>query len=205
MQATTLRKPSAIASAVLIAAALAYAGTGHAAGPQGAGPKMGAGPHGAGSMMGAGPHGPGPMMGAGAQGPGGGMHMSGGMVEHILAQMKDRLALDSSQQQMFETARAQTLAARDQALAQRAGIRATIDAELAKPEPDLAAIAAMFEGAEEQTRASRRQARDQWLKLYANLRADQKVLVRDALRERVSHADTSRERIRERMQKRTPS
>lgn len=189
MQATTLRKPVAIASALVVAAALAFAGSGHAAGPHGAGPQ-GGGPHGAHAM---------------GAGPGGGMHMTGGMVEHVLAQMKDRLALDSSQLQMFDTARAQTLAARDQAFSQRAGIRAKVDAELAKTEPDLAAVAAMFEGAEEQGRAARQQARDQWLKLYANLRPDQKLVVRDALRERVSHADNVRERMRDRMHKRTPS
>jgi Spy/CpxP family protein refolding chaperone len=186
MQVTTLRKPIAIASALLVAAALAFAGTGHAAGPQG-------------------PAG-GPPAPAGGPPMSGGPMMSGGLVEHVIAQMKERLSLDSSQLQMFDAARAKTLAARDQAMAQRAGVRAKIDAELAKPEPDLASVAALFDGVEEQSRATRHQARDQWLKLYANLRPDQKALVRDALRERLSHADGSRERIRERMQQqRAPS
>ena len=172
MQATLSRKPVAIASALLVAAAIAFSGSGHAAGPQG---------------------------------PAGGPPMSGGRVEHVLAQMKDRLGLDTSQQQMFDAARSQTLAARDQMMAQRAGIRAKVDAELAKAEPDLAAIAALLDGVEEQNKLSRRQVREQWLKLYANLRADQKTQVRDALRERMAHADGGRQRMREQMQQRAPS
>jgi hypothetical protein len=106
---------------------------------------------------------------------------------------------------MFDAARSQTLAARDQTMAQRAAIRAKVDAELAKAEPDLAAIAALFDGVEEQNKLARRQVRDQWLKLYANLRADQKTQVRDALRERMAHAEGGRQRMREQMQQRAPS
>jgi hypothetical protein len=141
----------------------------------------------------------------GGHGPAGGPG-AGGMVEHVIAQLKDRLALDSSQLQMFEAARTTTLAARDQAHAQRQDVRARVDAELAKSEPDLAAVAAIFDGVEEQARSTRRQARAQWLTLYANLRADQKAIVRDALRERLAFADAHRERVRERMQQhRKPS
>ena len=171
MHATTIRRPAAAASALLFAAALAFAASGHAAGPHGAKGAAGGPP-------------------------------AGGMVEHVIAQLKDKLALDSSQLQMYEAARAQTLAARDQAMAQRQDIRARVDAELAKSEPDLAAISAAFEGVEDQARASRRQVRDQWLRLYANLRADQKVIVRDAIRERMAQADGARERFREKMQQR---
>jgi hypothetical protein len=174
MHATTIRRPVVAASALLFAAAVAFAGAGHAGGPRG-----GHGGHG---------------------GPAGGP--PGAMVEHVIAQLKDKLALDSSQQQMFEQARAQTLAARDQALGQRGDVRARIDAELAKAEPDLAAVAAAFEGAEDQARAARRQVRDQWLKLYANLRADQKAVVRDAIRDRLARADAARERMKERRQSR---
>ena len=171
MQASTIRRPALAATALLFAAALAFAGSGHAAGPRGG--------HGA------------------AGGP-----PAGGMVEHAIAKLKDRLALDSSQLQMYESARASMKAARDAALAQRLDVRARVDAELAKSDPDLAAVSALFDGVEEQARSTRRQVRDQWLKLYANLRADQKAIVRDAIRERLAHADGARERMRERMQQR---
>jgi len=171
MQATSIRRPAAIASALLLAATLAVAGTSRADGPR---------------------HGP-------AAGPAG-----GGLVEHVIAGLKDKLALDSSQQLMFDQARAQTIAARDQAVAQRKDVRARLDAELAKNEPDLAAVANLVEGLNDQGAASRRAARDQWLKLYANLRADQKVVVRDAIRERLAHADGMRDHMHQRMQ-RAPS
>ena len=172
MQAISIRRPAAIASAVLLAATLAVAGTSRADGPR---------------------HGP-------AAGPAG-----GGLVEHVIAGLKDRLALDSSQQLMFDQARTQTLAARDQSLAQRKDVRARIDAELAKGEPDLAAVATLVDGMDDQGRAARHAARDQWLKLYANLRPDQKVVVRDAIRERLAHADGMRDQMRQRMQQRAPS
>ncbi|MFI4924909.1 MAG: hypothetical protein ACHQJ7_07165 [Vicinamibacteria bacterium] len=171
MQAITIRRPAAIASALLLAATLAIAGTSHADGPR--------------------------------RGPAGGP-AGGGLVEHVIAGLKDRLALDSSQQLMFDQARAQTLAARDQAVAQRKDVRARIDAELAKNEPDLAAVAMMVEGVSEQGLASRRAARDQWLKLYANLRPDQTVVVRDAIRERIALGVEMRDQMRQRSQ-RAPS
>ena len=164
MQAISIRRPAAIASAMLLAATLAVAGTSRAEGPH---------------------HGP-------SGGP-----AAGGLIENTIASLRDRLSLDSSQQQMFEQARVQTIAARDQALAQRKDVRARIDAELAKNDPDLAAVSALVEGTGEQGQAARRAARDQWLKLYANLRPDQKLVVRDAIRERLAHADGMRDQFRQ--------
>lgn len=92
----------------------------------------------------------GPMRGAAGGPVGGPPGAPGGMIEHVLASMKDRLALDSSQQVMFDRIRAQTVAAHDQASAMRADVRAKVDAELAKAEPDLAAVSAFFDNAEEQ-------------------------------------------------------
>ena len=170
MHASTLRRPVAVASALLLAATLAAAGSSRAAGPHGHS---------------------------------GAPHAAGGFVEHALAGLKDRLALDSSQLQMFETARAGTMAARDQAIAHRKDARARMEAELAKGEPDLAAVAGLFEGVDDQGRAARRQVRDQWLKLYANLRPDQKVIVRDEIRGRLAKMDGMRDRMHQRGHKAT--
>lgn len=145
----------------------------------------------------------GPVRAAGPQAaPMGGPPGPGGLVEHVLATLKDKLALDTSQQVTFDSITAQTIAARDQAFAARADIRAKVDAELAKSEPDLAAIASIVDGAEAQGQVARRQLRDQWLGFYANLRADQKAIVRDAIRERLARMDGMREHMRERMQRR---
>ena len=44
----------------------------------------------------------------------------------------------------------------------------------------------------------RHQARDQWLKVYASLRAEQKVIVRDELKARMARMDAMQERMKER-------
>jgi hypothetical protein len=168
------RRPLVVAAAMLVTLTLAAAGNVRA---------IGAG------------HGP-------AGGPAGGPPGPGGMVEHVLATMKDQLALDSSQQVMFDRASAQTVAARDQAIAARTTLRAKVDAELAKTEPDLAQVSSILDGAEDQARATRRQVRDQWLAFYANLRADQKAIVRDAIKERIAHMDDMRQHMRDRAQRR---
>lgn len=144
------------------------------------------------AIAGPGPGRPGPMGGPG--GPG----APGGIVEHVLADLEGKLALDGSQKQAFDRVRAQAIAARDRGLAARADVRTKVDAELAKPEPDLAAVASLMDGAEEQGRALRRQVRDEWLKLYASLRPDQKTVVRDELKARMARAEGMRDRMHER-------
>jgi len=132
-------------------------------------------------------------------GPGmGGPAMSGGMVEHVIEGLRDKLSLDTAQRAMFDSAHAQTIAARDRMLASRTDVRSKVQAELAKPEPDLAAVSVFLENAEEQGRSLRQQARDQWLKVYANLRADQKAIVRDELKARMARMDSMQERMKDR-------
>ena len=101
----------------------------------------------------------------------GGPATPGAMVEQVIEGLRDKLSLDSAQRAMFDSAHAQTIAARDRMHASRTDIRSKVQAELAKPEPDLAAVSAILETAEEQGRSLRHQARDQWLKVYASLRA----------------------------------
>ncbi len=170
MPRTPRRTPLALAAALLLASTVAIAGPGGPGGPKG------------------GPGGPGM----------GGPAMSGGMVEHAIDGLKDKLALDGAQQTMFDTARAQSLAARDRMHASRTDVRTKVQAELAKPEPDLAAVSAMLDGAEEQGRSLRRQSRDQWLKVYASLRPDQKAIVRDEIKSRMARMDGMQERMKER-------
>jgi Spy/CpxP family protein refolding chaperone len=132
-------------------------------------------------------------------GPGmGGPATSGAMVEQVIEGLRDKLALDSAQRAMFDSAHAQTIAARDRMHASRTDIRSKVQAELAKPEPDLAAVTAILESAEEQGRSMRHQARDQWLKVYANLRPDQKLIVRDELKARMARMDAMQERMKDR-------
>ncbi len=178
------RRTFALAAATLLASTLAVAAPGGPGGPMGGG---GAGPMG----------GPGHMRGPG--GPGmGGPAMSGGLVEHVIDGVKDKLSLDAAQLAMFDSARAQTVAARDKMVTSRTDVRTKVQAELAKAEPDLAAVSSLLESAEEQGRALRHQTRDQWLKVYASLRADQKLMVRDELKARMARMDGMQDRMRER-------
>ena len=103
-----------------------------------------------------------------------------------LFRLKSQLGLDSSQQAQWDNAVAQAKAARAQGSTLRQGVKATFDAEIAKDEPNLAAVAAAADAARGQGQQLRRTVRDAWLGVYANLSSTQKVMVRDALRERAA-------------------
>ena len=53
-----------------------------------------------------------------------------------------------------------------------------LTAELAKPEPDLAAVAAIADGVQASNQTLRQSVRDQWLQLYATFTPEQKAVVR---------------------------
>jgi Spy/CpxP family protein refolding chaperone len=138
-------------------------------------------------------HGPG-FGGPGGGGPG----LGGAHVEHVIARMKERLALDSSQQVMFDNAVAATKSARETGRAERLKLRDAARAELAKPEPDLASLAALSDAAQANGQALRHQVRDQWLRLYATFTPAQKTIVRDALAQRLERHERFHQKMRER-------
>ena len=100
---------------------------------------------------------------------------------HMLAAVKGQLNLNTSQQLQWDNAVAQAKAAHDAARANHAQLKAALQAELAKPEPDLASVATLADGTRQQTESTHRAARDAWLALYATFTPDQKAVVRDAL------------------------
>ena len=171
------KTPVAIAAAFLLAAGAVAAGPG-----PGPGSGFGKGHPGAGGP-------PGPAM----------------MIELALTEMRDKLALDTSQQVQWQAAVDQSRAAHQQARSMRDEAKAKIDAELAKAEPDLAALAVTLDAVEEQGRALRKSSRDAWLRLYATMRADQKALVRDAVKARLDRVSHFRERMHGAGFGRTPS
>lgn len=159
----------------LMAGALIALGS-HAALAQPAGP--GYGPHG----------------GHGAHGGPGGMSIEG-----ALASVKGQLNLNTSQQVMWDNAAAATKSARDSGRTSMQQVHAALTAELAKAEPDLAAVAAASDAAHANAQTLRKQVRDQWLGLYATFTPAQKAVVRDALKARVARMDSFRARMQERM------
>ena len=132
-----------------------------------------------------------------------GPHGMGGpdeMIGHLIAHAKGQLNLNTSQQGMFDTAVADSKAAHQAGRALHEKVKATLQAELAKPEPDLAAVAAAADAAIDQARDKRKAIRAEWLALYATFTVEQKAVVKDLLQKRLAHAESFREKMREHMQ-----
>ena len=142
----------------------------------------------AGPGGGAGPHGPGP----------------GFALESVLATVKAQLNLNTAQVAQWDAAVAAATNARATGRANMEKVKETLNAELARAEPDFAAVATIADAAQASNQALRRQVRDQWLALYATFTPTQKAVVRDAVKARVERMESMREKFRERMQSRGP-
>jgi len=136
-------------------------------------------------------------MGHGPGGPGG-TGFFGGQMAMVLEQAKTRLALDTSQQLLWDSAVAETKAARESGRALHQKVREATRAELAKAEPDLAALSAIGEDVHGQAQALGRQVRDAWLKVYASFNPQQKAIVRELMQQRMERAEHFRHKMRER-------
>jgi len=123
-------------------------------------------------------------------------------IEHVLAPLKAQLNLNTSQQGMWDSAVASSKAARQTFRTSMDQVHNTLTAELAKAEPDLAAVAAAADAAQANGQTVRKQVRDQWLSLYATFTPDQKAVVKAAIQARVARMDAFREKMRERIQSR---
>jgi len=140
-----------------------------------------------------------------AQPAGGGMGHGPGhgfALEGALASVKGQLNLNTSQQVMWDNVVAQTKAARASGHTNMQQVHAALTAELAKAEPDFAAVATAADAAQANNQALRKQVRDQWLNLYATFSPAQKGVVRDAVQARVAKMASFREKMMQRMQSR---
>jgi Spy/CpxP family protein refolding chaperone len=99
----------------------------------------------------------------------------------MLGRAKSELSLNTSQQQQWDNVVAQTKAARDAGRANFGELKAALQAELAKPEPDFAAVAAVADNVRARNEALRTQTRNAWLGLYATFTPEQKAVARDAI------------------------
>src|SRR6202163_2511037 len=125
-----------------------------------------------------------------AQAPGHGMHDPLAVLQRIQAQLN----LNTSQQQQWDAAVAQSKAARLAIRANFQQLKTATQAELAKAAPDLAALATLSDQLQQQNIAQRQQARAGWLALYGTFSAAQKVTVRDAINARMARLDAFRQR-----------
>ncbi len=131
-------------------------------------------------------------------------HHGGGEIAigQLIAHAKDKLSLNTMQQGMFDTAIAHSKAAHENGRALHDKVKATLSAELAKAEPDLAAVASAADAASDQARAQRVAVRNEWLALYATFSPAQKAVVKDTLQQHVAKMETFREKMREHMRER---
>lgn len=125
------------------------------------------------------------------------------MIGHLIASAKSQLNLNTSQQGMFDKAVADSKAARDAGRALHDKVKATLTTELARTEPDLAAVAATADAAADQARAQRIAIRNEWLALYATFTPDQKAVVKDGIQKHMARAESFREKMREHFQQRS--
>ena len=133
-------------------------------------------------------------------GPGHGepVDMIGGLMMHA----KTQLNLNTSQQQMFDAAVASTKAAMQTGTTLHQSVKDALTAELAKTEPDLAAVAAASDNAKAQGDTLRKQLRAQWLALYATFTPDQKAVVKGLIQQRMAQAEALHTEMVQRRQRR---
>ena len=126
----------------------------------------------------------------------------GGMeIEHVLGSVKGQLNLNTSQQVIWDNAVAQTKSAHETGRANMQKVHAAMTAELAKAEPDLAAVAAVSDSVQAGNQALRQDVRKQWLQVYATFSPEQKAVVRDALAKQMARMESMAAKMREHMQR----
>jgi Spy/CpxP family protein refolding chaperone len=125
-------------------------------------------------------------------------HHGGGDVVMSIVRLKNQLNLNTSQQAMWDNAVAAGKAARTSARANMQKVHDTLVAELAKPEPDLAAVAAASDSARNANAQLRTQVRDAWLNLYSTFTPEQKTVVKNALSQRLAKMEQFRQKMQAR-------
>jgi len=132
--------------------------------------------------------------------PHGGPGQGGADFVHVFAGLKSQLNLNTSQQLMWDNAVAQTKAAHTAGRANMQKVHDAMTAELAKPEPDLAAVAAVADSVQSGNQTLRQGVRNQWLQVYATFSPEQKAIVRDALSKQLARMESMGAKMREHMQ-----
>ena len=125
--------------------------------------------------------------------------LGGSLPLAVLQKIQAKLNLNTSQQQQWDTAVAQSKTAHDAIRANFQQLKTATQAELAKSDPDLAALASLSDQLQQQNIAQRKQARTAWLALYGTFSADQKTTVKDAINARMARMDAFRQKMRDQL------
>jgi Spy/CpxP family protein refolding chaperone len=134
-----------------------------------------------------------------AAGPHGSHGGPDGALAGLIMHAKSQLNLNSSQQVMFDAAAANTKTAFQSGKALHQRVKDAMTAELAKPEPDLAAVAAVEDDVAQQGKTLRQSVRGNWLALYATFTPEQKAVVKTLLQARVAQAESFRQKMHDHM------
>lgn len=115
-----------------------------------------------------------------------------------LGKVHDQLKLNPQQEAAWKQAEEKSSETMKQMRDSHGKTREAMKQELAKSEPDFAAVARLADKSQESGFKARREARDLWLKLYAELSPEQKIVARDFVRERLARADSMRDKFKRR-------
>lgn len=110
----------------------------------------------------------------------------------MLGKVQAQLNLNTSQQLQWDNVVAQRKSARAAARSNFEQVNTALQAELAKSEPDFAAVAAVTDGVQQQNAALHRQTRDAWLALYSTFSPEQKAIARDAIKAGIENMQARR-------------
>ncbi len=100
---------------------------------------------------------------------------------HGAERLAERLKLTPAQRTQWDAMVQKSKAQFEAMRAAHHEMHEAMKAELAKPEPDLAALAAKADAAHERGAAAHKELRDGWLKLYATMSPEQKGVVKKAI------------------------
>ena len=123
-----------------------------------------------------------------AAGPGSHMAMEHGIFTGM-EKVHGKLQLTAVQETAWQEAVSLAASIGGQAQALHQQMRTAVSTELAKAQPDLAALAQQGDSTHQQVAALHKQVRDKWLALYATLSAEQQGQVADFLRQRLQRSD----------------
>ncbi len=122
-----------------------------------------------------------------------------------LRDIHDKLHLAADQEKSWQTLEQKTKDLRMSGQNRRNELKSQTKQELDKAEPDLARLAALADRSMDEQTARMRELRGEWLKFYAQLAPEQKLVVRDAIKARMAKAEMFREKFKQRREGKNPS
>ncbi len=138
------------------------------------------------------------LIGAGVAGADAGRHGPDGGPMAGMEKVHSQLKLNPEQEAGWKAAQDKSRAAMRQARESHRKMHEAMKQELAKSEPDFAAVARISDETQESNLKARHEARDLWLKLYATFTPEQKLVARDFMRERMAKMERMRDKFERR-------